>query len=233
MPFSFHRIPLGICNCFLLRGEQTILIDAGAVGQQKAFTKALQKLNVDPKDISLILLTHGHWDHIGTLHPIQQLTGAKVAVHHRDQAWVESGKPDFPNGTNGYGRIMSAAAKRLLNPNLPPVKVDRVLDDNGMSLAEFGIPGKVVYTPGHSMGHVSILLDSGNALVGDMAMNDWYLRLTPGLPVLADDINMVVQSWKKIFPMGIKRVHPAHGMDFPIGVMQKEVADFDRLHPSR
>jgi glyoxylase-like metal-dependent hydrolase (beta-lactamase superfamily II) len=233
MTFTFHRIPLGICNCFLLRGERTILIDAGAVSQQKAFTKNLQKLNVDPKEISLILLTHGHWDHIGSLHPVQQLTGAKVAVHHRDQAWVETGKPDFPNGVNGYGRIMSAAAKRLLNPNLPPVKVDRVLDDNGMSLAEFGIPGKVVYTPGHSMGHVSILLDSGNAFVGDMAMNDWYLRLTPGLPVLAEDINMVVQSWKKILPMGIQRVHPAHGMDFPVDVMQKEVADFDRIHPSR
>lgn len=228
MSFSFDRVPLGICNCFLLHGEKTILVDAGAEGQQKTFVNRLQKLNVDPKDISLILLTHGHWDHIGTLHPIQQLTGAKVAVHHRDQAWVETGKPDFPNGVNGYGRIMSAAAKSLLKINLPPVKVDIVLDDNGMSLAEYGIPGKVVYTPGHSMGHVSILLDSGDAIVGDMAMNDWYLRLTPGLPVLADDINMVVESWKKILPMGIKRIYPAHGMDFHVDVMQKEIADFGK-----
>jgi len=226
MAFSFHRIPLGICNCFLLRGERTILIDAGAQGSAKGFTKGLQKLNIDPKEISLVLLTHGHWDHIGTLHPIQGLTGAKVAVHHRDQAWVETGKPEFPNGVNGYGRAMSALAKALLKINLPPVKVDIVLDDDGMSLADYGIPGKVVYTPGHSMGHVSILLDSGDALVGDMAMNDWYLRLTPGLPVLADDINMVVESWKKILPMGIKRVYPAHGMDFSIDVMQKEIADF-------
>ena len=229
MTFSFHRIPLGICNCFLLCGEKTILIDAGAEGQQKTFVNRLQKLNVDPKDISLILLTHGHWDHIGTLHPIQQLTGAKVAVHHRDQAWVETGKPDFPNGVNGYGRVMSAAAKSLLKINLPSVKVDMVLDDSGMSLAEYGIPGKIVYTPGHSMGHVTILLDSGDAIVGDMAMNDWYLRPTPGLPVLADDINMVVESWKKILPMGIKRIYPAHGMDFPVDVMQKEIANFGKV----
>jgi hydroxyacylglutathione hydrolase len=95
-----------------------------------------------------------------------------------------------------------------------------------LSLNEYGIPGKVVYTPGHSLGHCSILLDSGDAIVGDMAMNDWYLRLTPGLPVLADDINMVVQSWKNILPMGIKRVHPAHGMAFPVEVIQKEIANF-------
>jgi glyoxylase-like metal-dependent hydrolase (beta-lactamase superfamily II) len=104
--------------------------------------------------------------------------------------------------------------------------VDQVIDDNGISLTEYGIPGKAVYTPGHSMGHISILLDSGDAIVGDMAMNDWYLRLTPGLPILADDINMVVESWRKILPMGVKQVHPAHGRDFPVDVMHKEIASF-------
>jgi glyoxylase-like metal-dependent hydrolase (beta-lactamase superfamily II) len=226
MNFSFHRIPVGICNCYLLRGEKTILIDAGAQGSVKAFSRGMSQLGVDPKEISLILLTHGHWDHIGSLHPIQQLSGAKVAIHHRDQAWVETGKPEFPAGTTPYGRAMSALAKALLKINLPPVKVDMVVDDNGLSLTDYGIPAKVIYTPGHSMGHVSILLDSGDALVGDMAMNDWYLRLTPGLPVLADDINMVVESWKKILPLGIKRVYPAHGMDFSVEVMQKEIAEF-------
>ncbi|MCC6500246.1 MAG: MBL fold metallo-hydrolase [Anaerolineales bacterium] len=227
MQFSFHRLPLGICNCFLLRGEQTILVDAGAQGSVGAFTKGLQALNVAPKEISLILLTHGHWDHIGALHPIQQLTGAKVAIHHRDQAWVESGKPPFPSGVNGYGKAMSALARGLLKINLPPVKVDVILADEGMSLAEYGIPARVVYTPGHSMGHVSILLDSGEGFVGDLAMNDWYLRLTPGLPILADDINLVVDSWKKILPMGIRRVYPAHGKDFPVGVMENEIKSFE------
>ncbi|MEN9561828.1 MAG: hypothetical protein RIR73_72, partial [Chloroflexota bacterium] len=101
-----------------------------------------------------------------------------------------------------------------------------VISDAGMSLREFGIPGEVVYTPGHSMGHVSIILDSGDAIVGDMAMNDWYLRLTPGLPVLADDIDQVVESWKKILPLGIKRIHPAHGMDFDADVIKKEITNF-------
>ena len=227
MSFSFHRLPLGICNCYLLRGEQTILIDGGAQGNIKAFLRGMSHLGIDPREISLILLTHGHWDHIGSLHPIQQVTGAKVAIHHRDQASVETGKPPFPAGVNAYGRLMSSLAKQLIHPNLPPVKTDIVLDDMGMSLTEYGIPGKVIYTPGHSQGHVSILLDSGDAFVGDMAMNSWYLRLTPGLPVLADDIDMVVQSWKKILPMGIKQVFPAHGMDFPVEIMQKEILTFE------
>ena len=226
MEFSFHRIPVGIDNCFLLRGERTVFVDGGAWGGLPSFKSGLQKLNVDPKEIELIILTHGHWDHITCLSDIQRMTGAKIAVHGRDQFMVETGEPPFPAGVNAYGKVMSASAKLLLHQKLPKLKVDVVIEDGGMSLSEYGIPGKVVYTPGHSMGHVSILFDSGDALVGDMAMNSWFLRLTPGLPVLADDIKLVVESWKKILPMGIKRVYPAHGLDFPVEVMQKEIANF-------
>jgi glyoxylase-like metal-dependent hydrolase (beta-lactamase superfamily II) len=226
MAFKFYRIPVGICNCFLLRGEQTILIDGGAWGGFGSFQDQLKSLSVDPKEIGLILLTHGHWDHITCLAEIQKLTGAKIAVHGRDQFMVEIGEPPFPDGVTSWGRVMAWSAKRMLRPHLSPLKVDTVIPDAGMSLKEFGVPGEVVYTPGHSMGHVSILLDSGDAFIGDMAMNDWYLRLTPGLPVLADDIDQVVESWKKILPMGIKRIHPAHGMDFDVDVIQKEIRNF-------
>ena len=139
---------------------------------------------------------------------------------------VETGEPPFPNGVTAWGKAMAWSARGMLRPHLSPLKVDTVIPDSGMTLREFGIPGEVVYTPGHSMGHVSIILDSGDALVGDMAMNDWYLRLSPGLPVLADDIVLVVESWKKILPMGIKRIYPAHGMDFSVDVIQKEVESF-------
>ncbi len=226
MSFTFHRIPVGICNCFLLRGDRTILIDGGATGGFAAFQRQLSELKVDPKEIDLILLTHGHWDHITCLADIQKLTGAKIAVHKQDQFMVETGKPPFPDGVTPYGKMISWSAKRILNPHLTPLKVDTVIPDTGMSLKEFGIPGEVVYTPGHSQGHVSILLQTGDAIIGDMAMNDWYLRLTPGLPVLADDINKVVESWKKILPMGIKKVHPAHGRVFDVSIMQKEIANF-------
>jgi hydroxyacylglutathione hydrolase len=175
----------------------------------------------------LVLLTHGHWDHIASLGFVLEQTGAKVAVHHNDQAWVETGTPPFPPGANSYGRGMIWLAERIIHPKLPPVKVDIVLGDDGMSLAEYGIPGKVVHTPGHTQGSVMVLLESGEAFVGDMAMNAWFLRRTPGLPILAEDLDMVVESWKKVLPMGIKCVYPAHGRDFPADIIQKEILTFE------
>ena len=71
-----------------------------------------------------------------------------------------------------------------------------------------------------------ILLETGEAFVGDMAMNAWFLRPTPGLPVLAEDIGTVVRSWKSVLPE-IKRVYPAHGMDFPVEIIRTEIANFE------
>lgn len=226
MTFRFHRIPVGICNCYLLRGERTVLMDGGAWGGFPAFQKHLQDLGINPKEIELILLTHGHWDHISCLADIQKITGAKIAIHEKDAFMIETGEPPFPNGVTLWGKLMSWSAKRILRPHLSPLKADTVILDAGLSLKPFGIPGEVAYTPGHTMGHVSVILESGDAIVGDMAMNDWYLRLTPGLPILADDIHLVVESWKKILPLGIKRIHPAHGRDFDVEVMKREVERF-------
>ena len=97
-PFEFHRLPVGIDNCYLLRGGSTILIDAGAPGHVKDFMHGMDRLGISLREIELILLTHGHADHIGCLHQIQTLTDAEVAIHEADCAWVESGEPDLPPG---------------------------------------------------------------------------------------------------------------------------------------
>ena len=75
MAFTFYRIPVGICNSFLLRGDRTILIDGGAMGGFPAFQRQLKALNVDPKEIELILLTHGGLDGFETCRRIRARPG--------------------------------------------------------------------------------------------------------------------------------------------------------------
>lgn len=227
LAFHFHRIPVGITNCYLLCGEKTILIDGGAPGHVDHFMRGMERVGISPRDIDLILLTHGHADHIGSLHPIQAVTGAKVAVHRHDRAWVESGKPALPPGITSWGRTLIKLATRLYKPILRACRVDCVLDDEEVSLSTYGIPGKVIHTPGHSIGSICVLLNTGEVFAGDMAMQAWFLRQKPGLPVLAEDMNLVVQSWKKLIRMGAKRVYPAHGPDFSVEVIHKEILAFE------
>lgn len=60
---EIHQLSLGVCNCYLIKEEELILVDAGSLNQGEKFLKELNDLSIEPKDISLILLTHGHWDH--------------------------------------------------------------------------------------------------------------------------------------------------------------------------
>ncbi len=228
MAFTFHRIPAGIDNCYLLRGEQTVLVDGGAPGGFPDFEHGLQALGIDPAEIKLILLTHAHADHIAALAQMKTLTGAPVAVHRNERAWAESGNPPLPPGVTLYGKIMIGLAKRLYRPDIEPVKVERAFGDEGFSLAEYGIPGQVIFTPGHSPGSASILLDSGEVFVGDTAMNAWFLRLTPGLPVLAEDMEKVIESWRVLIAQGAKTIYPAHGRAFPVEVIRREIAGRSR-----
>ncbi len=104
--------------------------------------------------------------------------------------------------------------------HVPATKVNMVLDDEEFSLTEYGIPGKIIYTPGHSRGSVSILLESGDAFVGDLAMSGFPLRFTPGLPILADDITEVRRSWEVLLDKGAKTVYPAHGKPFSADIIR-------------
>jgi glyoxylase-like metal-dependent hydrolase (beta-lactamase superfamily II) len=98
--------------------------------------------------------------------------------------------------------------------HIPPATVDIVLGDQERSLTEHRIRGKIVPTPGHSPGSVSILLESGEAFVGDLAMNKFSLRLNAGLPIFAEDLSVLKESWKRLLDQGAKTVYPAHGKPF-------------------
>jgi len=75
-------IKLGGVNCFLVQEEGLILIDTGTPGQHDRIVKQVKQLGLNPEDIELIVITHGHGDHFGSAQKIKELTGAKLAVHN-------------------------------------------------------------------------------------------------------------------------------------------------------
>ena len=98
-----------------------------------------------------------------------------------------------------------------------------MLGDDGLSLDEYGIPGKVIHTPGHTMGSMSVLTENGDAFVGDLAGSARYMRLKPGMPIFAENESLIKPSWKKLLDSGAKMIYPAHGKPFPAEALRKQL----------
>lgn len=205
------------------------MVDGGAPGEIKRFEKELKNIDLNPSDVELIIVTHGHIDHIGSLKDLKDLTGAKVAVHRLDVECVEKGewtKSHQPNIFAPWGRVLELFKMPLLTwmfLGVPSTEVEIIVQDEGFSLLDFGISGHVYHTPGHTDGSISVLLDSGQAFVGDLAMNKFPLRRTPGLPTLGTDLDKVKESWKLLLGQGVETVYPGHGEPFPVDVIEKSL----------
>ena len=208
-----HIIRMGLTRCYLIEDKGTILVDCGCPNKFKGFVKSLRRLSIDPGQIGLIVNTHGHFDHVGSARDIQSLTGAGIAMYGADSRWMENAVLPVIPSLNLWGKILLFLA---LRKRFPPAPVAIQLQDDDFSLAPFGVAGKVVFTPGHTMGSVSVLLESGEAFVGDLAMGGLPFRLSPGLPIFAEDISLVWTSINALKKKGARVIYPAHGKSFLI-----------------
>jgi glyoxylase-like metal-dependent hydrolase (beta-lactamase superfamily II) len=215
-------IRMGMTRCYIIQDEGTMMIDCGPPNKLSSFIKSMNKASIDPKQIKLIVQTHGHWDHIGSTKAIKAVTGAQIAMHEPDKEWLEKSLIQLPPGATAWGRVLLMLISRYMrSTQIPATKVDVVLHDEELSLAPFGVPGKVVYTPGHTDGSVSVLLETGDAFIGDLAMNGLPFGLRPGLPIFAEDIKKVKESIRLLLEKGAKTFYPGHGNPFPADIIRK------------
>ncbi len=138
---------------------------------------------------------------------------------------VERGEVSVPPATGPLGRITWALLTPLFRiVRLPPSPVDIEVGDEGMSLGPWGVPGRVVHTPGHTPGSVSVLLDSGEAFVGEDAASGFPLARRPGLPFAAYDMAQVRVSLERLLTLGARTIYPSHGRPFPAEALRAALA---------
>ncbi|MGW8287912.1 MAG: MBL fold metallo-hydrolase [Desulfobulbales bacterium] len=144
---------------YLILGQKICLIDSGVKGSERVIFDYLKKIGRKPENISLLILTHAHPDHIGAAQSIKQTSGCLVVAHPDAQAWIEDVELQFKQRpVPGFHTLVGGSTS-----------IDRLLQD-GENIECGPVSLQVILTPGHAMGSLSFyckeekVLFSGDAI---------------------------------------------------------------------
>ncbi|WP_019890816.1 MBL fold metallo-hydrolase [Streptomyces purpureus] len=198
-------------NAYLLLGRRPVIVDAGTPGSGRRIAEQIAAHGVDPGDVSLIVVTHGHIDHFGSAAELHRLTGAPVAGHIADLGPYRTGRAREPYLSTGrMGRLM--ARNKHLHMQVEPFEPD-VLVTGETDLEDFGITARTMPTPGHTAGSISVLTDQGDLVAGDLIANSFF-GLVPGRPAnppFHDDPRLNLASLRKMLALNPTSLHVGHG----------------------
>ncbi|MBU4534772.1 MAG: MBL fold metallo-hydrolase [Euryarchaeota archaeon] len=161
-----------------------VLVDTGTGNNKEYLFSQLKMAGTSPGDISCIVNTHCHYDHVGG----NSLFSAEIAIHELDAPAMESGD-------------QMTTVSYMFGKSLEPVKIDHKLKE-GNKIGDF----KIIHTPGHTPG--GICLWDGEILIsGDTVFaNGGFGRLDVG-----GNQHDMQNSINKLKDLGVEYLLPGHG----------------------
>lgn len=192
-------------NTFLIEGDHgKLLFDTGWAGMFPLFCRALGELKVSVQEISCIMISHFHPDHMG------------IAQEIADQGAVLL----IPEVQKPFLHAADAIFAKEKGTRFVPVRDDRVrffsIEESRAVLKELGIDGQVIHTPGHSDDGISLWLDEGDLFVGDL--NPLYeLELHKG--------TQIGESWDKLLKLRPHMVYYGHAKSAELEQQKRQTDD--------
>jgi len=168
---------------YLIYGTKGVcLIDTGIASSEETIFNYLRKTDRRVEDISLVIQTHSHPDHIGSTRTIKAESRCSVAAHPQEKAWIENVQLQATERpVPGFDLLVAG-----------PVPVDRLLVDGEVFDLGCGLKLEIFHTPGHSKGSISILLLGYRMLFSGDAIP------VPGEMPVYEDVIASVLSIKKL-----------------------------------
>ena len=194
--------------------EHVVLIDTGLPGQIELLTGAVAKAGFSVEKITDVIITHQDMDHIGCAKTIAGF-GAKVYAHKTEAPYIQGDKTpikiadmekrlsELNEGERAFYERMKKGAPYFY------VHVDYLLNDG--EILDFCGGIQVIHTPGHTPGHMALLLKQSNCLVAGDAANIVNGVLSGANPQYTHDMVEAQSSFKKIINHNPSRIFCYHG----------------------
>lgn len=181
----------GNTNTFFLRGSKGgLLVDTDMAGTLPALYRALKASGLTVGDISYVLATHYHPDHMGLISELMEL-GVKLLLIDTQRSHVHDSDEIFRRDPRlEYVPIQENNAAMI------------TCEESRAFLKDLGIDGEIISTPSHSPDGICLLLDDGGCIVGDLEPME-YLDAY-------EDNEQLTLDWLRILEHDPKTVHFAH-----------------------
>lgn len=198
-----ERICCGNVNCFIISHHKSaILVDTG---REKYRQKILDACG--PYEVRLLVLTHGHVDHVQNAAFLSEVLGCPVAMSGADIPLLDDNMLQPLSAHSIPGKIVLSASIKSFHKDKIPAFTPSVFLEDGYSLETYGIPATVISLPGHTKGSVGIDVMEKDLIVGDALMNMFY----PTVSMLYNDREAMLRSAEKISGMGERQIYFGHG----------------------
>lgn len=199
---------------FVKCGDSVVLVDTGFVKGLDDFKAHCEKAGIKPEQIKLIVVSHEHNDHFMYLDVIKDFLKVPVMCHKNSFESLSKGLDPTVKTRDGSPAPGDPGRPRpkMPVPN-PKVTPDILVGDEGRSLEDYGVEARLIYTPGHSAGSMTLLTEDA-AIIGDIIISnpDGSIRTAK----FADDEAALKNSVMDILAAAPKTIYSGHADPVPV-----------------
>ena len=190
------------CNCYIIENDgEGVLIDTGLSKGKNKIVDACQE-----KNIKLIILTHGHMDHIQCANYISKALAAPILMHEKDLELISNNLCQDMKGRMIMGKILSFFSKLGAKYTTIERFEPQNIINSDTTIHECGIDIEIMELPGHTRGSIGIKIEE-HFFVGDALMH----MIRPGISLLYENWDDLFESAKKITNVACTTIHFGHG----------------------
>lgn len=201
------KLHLGVSNAYLVQDKCRLLVDTGSKDNFKKLLRLLREHHCPVEALDYIFVTHAHWDHCGNAAALKKMNPSiKIIMQQADVAQVQMGKNATIKPFGWLAKLLAPFANKPFDAFSP----DMVFNDT-LSLKNLGIQGYVLHTPGHTQGSASLIMNDGNAIVGDLIMGAPVLSHKPSYHFFIEDYELNNRSLRDVIGRNVDVFYAGHG----------------------